>query len=87
MKFESARQRYDLVHGQARPSWAGIVEERVVGEEIRSPSVQLRITPLGQLEVLSTHDQVLGGPERAELPRAAGFPRTPGTRRSSRGTR
>jgi hypothetical protein len=41
---------------------AGIVEERVVGEEIRSPSVQLRITPLGQLEVLSTHDQVLGGP-------------------------
>src|SRR5262245_51876047 len=41
---------------------AGIVEERVIGEEIRSPSVQLRITPLGQLEVLSTHDQVLGGP-------------------------
>jgi hypothetical protein len=34
----------------------------VIGEEIRSPSVQLRITPLGQLEVLSTHDQVLGGP-------------------------
>jgi hypothetical protein len=40
----------------------GVVEERVMGEEIRSPSVQLRITPLGQLEVLSTHDQVLGGP-------------------------
>jgi hypothetical protein len=40
----------------------GIVEERLTGEEIRSPSVQLRITPLGELEVLSTHDQVLGGP-------------------------
>jgi hypothetical protein len=40
----------------------GIVEERVVGDEVRSPSVQLRITPLGDLEVLSTHDQVLGGP-------------------------
>jgi PGM1 C-terminal domain len=40
----------------------GIVEERIVGEEVRSPSVQLRVTPLGELELLSTHDQVLGGP-------------------------
>jgi hypothetical protein len=39
----------------------GVVEERVVGEEVRSPSVQLRITPLGEVELLSTHDQVLGG--------------------------
>jgi hypothetical protein len=61
MKFESARQRYELYMGKLA-ELAGIVEERVVGEEIRSPSVQMRITPLGQLEVLSTHDQVLGGP-------------------------
>ncbi|WP_392542912.1 peptide ligase PGM1-related protein [Oryzobacter telluris] len=40
----------------------GIVEERVTGDEIRSPSVQLRVTPLGEVEVLSTHDQLLGGP-------------------------
>jgi hypothetical protein len=40
----------------------GIVEERIAGEEIRSPSVQLRVTPLGELELLSTHDQMLGGP-------------------------
>ena len=40
----------------------GIVEERIVGEEFRSPSVQLRISPAGQVDVLSTHDQVLGGP-------------------------
>lgn len=40
----------------------GVVEERVGGQEIRSPSVQLRVTPLGELEILSTHDQVLGGP-------------------------
>ena len=39
----------------------GIVEERIVAEEIRSPSVQLRVTPLGELELLSTHDQLLGG--------------------------
>jgi hypothetical protein len=61
MKFESARQRYDSYMAKLG-ELAGIVEERVIGEEIRSPSVQLRITPLGQLEVLSTHDQVLGGP-------------------------
>jgi hypothetical protein len=40
----------------------GIVEERIVGSEIRSPSVQLRVTPLGEVELLSTHDQLLGGP-------------------------
>lgn len=40
----------------------GIVEERISGAELRSPSVQLRVTPFGELEVLSTHDQLLGGP-------------------------
>jgi hypothetical protein len=40
---------------------AGIVEERIVGEEIESPSVQLRVLPGGAVELLSTHDQLLGG--------------------------
>jgi hypothetical protein len=40
----------------------GIVEERIIGEEFRSPSAQLRVTPLGGVELLSTHDQMLGGP-------------------------
>ena len=40
---------------------AGIVEERITGEEIRSPSVQLRVLPHGDVELLSTHDQLLGG--------------------------
>ncbi len=40
----------------------GVVEERIIGKEIRSPSVQLRVTPLGVVELLSTHDQLLGGP-------------------------
>ncbi|HEX8097714.1 MAG TPA: peptide ligase PGM1-related protein, partial [Pyrinomonadaceae bacterium] len=39
-----------------------VVEERIMGEEFRSPSVQMRVTPLGKLELLSTHDQLLGGP-------------------------
>lgn len=39
----------------------GIVEERVVGTDLRSPSVQLRVLPDGRVELLSTHDQLLGG--------------------------
>ncbi|MBM3658887.1 MAG: hypothetical protein FJW95_05210 [Actinobacteria bacterium] len=39
----------------------GVIEERIVGSDFTSPSVQLRITPLGDVELLSTHDQLLGG--------------------------
>jgi hypothetical protein len=40
----------------------GIVEEYLEAQELQSPSVQLRISPAGQVDILSTHDQVLGGP-------------------------
>ena len=40
----------------------GIVEERIEGEDFRSPSAQIRISPSGQVDILSAHDQVLGGP-------------------------
>ena len=40
----------------------GIVEERITGGEILSPSVQLRVLPDRTIELLSTHDQLLGGP-------------------------
>lgn len=46
----------------ALASRGGIVEERVVGADLASPSVQLRVSPMSDVEVLSTHDQVLGGP-------------------------
>lgn len=39
----------------------GIVEERIQADEVRSPSVQLRSSPQGDVEVMSTHDQLLGG--------------------------
>ena len=38
-----------------------IVEAFVEGDEKRSPSAQYRVDPLGKLDVISTHDQVLGG--------------------------
>ncbi|MCY3846534.1 MAG: ATP-grasp domain-containing protein [Acidobacteria bacterium] len=39
----------------------GIVEAFVTGDEARSPSVQCRIDPRRVVEVVSTHEQVLGG--------------------------
>jgi hypothetical protein len=39
----------------------GIVEERITGATLTSPSVQMRALPDGTVELLSTHDQVLGG--------------------------
>ena len=39
----------------------GIVEAFVSGAEVRSPSAQCRIDPSGATQIISTHDQVLGG--------------------------
>lgn len=40
----------------------GAIVEQLVTQRAASPSVQAWITPSGRLEVLSTHDQLLGGP-------------------------
>lgn len=39
----------------------GIVEAFIEGEVKTSPSVQCRINPLGDIDIISTHDQILGG--------------------------
>lgn len=41
----------------------GVVEAFVSGMQAHSPSAQLRISPIGEVELLSTHDQMLGGPD------------------------
>ena len=61
MQFELAGVTYDSYMKKLHER-KGVVEERIIGKEIRSPSVQLRVTPLGAVELLSTHDQLLGGP-------------------------
>jgi hypothetical protein len=61
MKFESARMTYERYVDKLKEN-GGIVEELIAGRDFRSPSAQLRVTPLGDLEALSTHDQMLGGP-------------------------
>jgi hypothetical protein len=61
MKFESAKMTYPRFTAKLAEH-GGIVEELIAGRDFRSPSAQLRVTPLGEVEALSTHDQMLGGP-------------------------
>ncbi len=61
LKFESHDMDYEVFMEKFR-QMGGIVEEFIEGEGKRSPSVQGLINPLGEGTVLSTHDQILGGP-------------------------
>jgi hypothetical protein len=61
MRCESSKMDYAR-YAAKLTEHGGIVEELISGREFRSPSAQLRITPLGEVEALSTHDQMLGGP-------------------------
>ena len=52
----------------ALPDWyltdlasGGVVEELVEGDQTSSPSVQFDVRPGGDVQMLSTHDQILGG--------------------------
>ncbi|MBA4160154.1 MAG: hypothetical protein H0X65_22235, partial [Gemmatimonadetes bacterium] len=61
MRLELDSLRYEEYVAKLEEGGA-IVEELITGEEMVSPSAQLRVTPLGEVELLSTHDQLLGGP-------------------------
>lgn len=61
MRFELEEIKYDGYMDRLGQQGC-VVEEMVDGREIHSPSAQLRVTPLGEVEQLSTHDQLLGGP-------------------------
>ncbi|WP_205573309.1 peptide ligase PGM1-related protein [Flavisolibacter nicotianae] len=51
----------------------GVVEVFIEGDRKHSPSVQCRINPLGKIEIISTHDQMLGG-ESGQVYLGASFP-------------
>jgi len=61
MAFESPKMNWKR-YAERLTETGGIVEELISGREFRSPSAQLRVTPVGDVEALSTHDQMLGGP-------------------------
>jgi hypothetical protein len=60
VRFVAAGETWETYsHEFAR--MGGIVEAFVSGAEVRSPSAQCRIDPSGATQIISTHDQILGG--------------------------
>ena len=62
LQFQCVHETWPHFYGKLQELGA-IAEAFIEGDIKRSPSVQGRITPLGVVEMLSTHDQILGGPD------------------------
>ncbi|MBK8557279.1 MAG: ATP-grasp domain-containing protein [Lewinellaceae bacterium] len=75
LKFVASDMTYDLFEKKFT-QMGGIVEAFLTGEEKVSPSVQCRITPLNEVCVVSTHDQILAG-EDEQIYTGASFPANP----------
>ncbi len=61
LRFEAAREHWQSYAAKFE-EMGGVVELFVEGAYKRSPSSQNRVNAIGQAQVISTHDQVLGGP-------------------------
>ncbi len=60
LAFEARDMSWDAFSAKVGDMGA-IAEAFIEGREKQSPSAQFRIDPLGQLEAISTHDQIMGG--------------------------
>lgn len=63
MSFQAQNETWENFSSRVAELGA-IAEAFVEGQEKRSPSVQGRILPNSEVEILSTHDQILGGPDQ-----------------------
>lgn len=61
LKFEAPGEHWERYHAKFK-QMQGVVEQFVEGKVKRSPSSQNRVNAVGGPMVISTHDQVLGGP-------------------------
>lgn len=61
LRYEAPHENWDSFSSKYR-EMLGVVESFVEGEVKCSPSVQCRVNAIGEAQVISTHDQVLGGP-------------------------
>lgn len=75
LRCESAAMHWDL-YCEKLAEMGGIVEAWVEGENKESPSGQGRVDPLGRFEMVSTHDQILGGPS-GQVFKGCTFPARP----------
>lgn len=80
LRFEAPGMDYPT-YARKFAQLGGIVEAWIDGADKCSPSVQMRVNALGQLEVISTHDQILGGPN-GQVFLGSRFPASEAYRRS-----
>ncbi len=78
VRFEAKDETWERFEAKYE-DMGGIVEVFVDGERKTSPSVQCRIDPTGEAAVISTHDQVLGGPT-GQVFKGCTFPADPAYR-------
>jgi len=60
LRFQAINENWENFASRI-PELGAIVEEFIEGKIKRSPSVQGNINPKGEVKILSTHDQILGG--------------------------
>jgi hypothetical protein len=75
LAFEANEMAFETYEAKLLAMGA-IVEEWIPGAIKESPSVQFRVDPSGRLEVVSTHDQILGG-KNGQIFLGARFPAAP----------
>ncbi len=78
LRFEAADETWENF-GAHFDEMGGVCEEWVEGEDKQSPSIQCRVNPDGEAAVISTHDQILGGPG-GQIFLGCRFPAAPGYR-------
>ena len=61
LKYEASAENWENF-SEKYQEMGGVVEAFVEGEIKQSPSAQSRVNALGVAQIISTHDQVLGGP-------------------------
>jgi hypothetical protein len=61
LRFEAVGETWERF-AQKFAEMGGVVEAFLEGREVRSPSVQCRVDPVGRPGIIATHDQLLGGP-------------------------
>ncbi|MEP6691098.1 MAG: peptide ligase PGM1-related protein [Gemmatimonadaceae bacterium] len=61
LRFEDGTETWEAYAAKFK-AMGGVTECFLEGAEVRSPSVQCRVDPLGHVSVISSHDQLLGGP-------------------------
>ncbi len=78
LRFENPVETYERFMRKFR-EMQGIAEVFIEGRHKQSPSVQGLINPLGEGTIVSTHDQILGGPTK-QIYLGARFPASKGYR-------